>query len=172
MNQFDDQPDDEIEYVSKTQLKKESEDLKKLGLELLDLTPGQLAKIPLDDDLADALGLAAKINRKKEGFRRQIQFIGKLLRKTDIEPIELAMSKLRGAHQEDVNKFHRLEVWRDKLIQYGDDEIQNLLNEYPHGDRQKLRHLVRTAKKEADNNKPPSASREMFKYLRSLAETA
>ncbi|MFC3121333.1 ribosome biogenesis factor YjgA [Agaribacter flavus] len=171
MNHFEEPTDDDIEYVSKTQLKKEAEDLKKLGLALLDLTPGQFAKIPLDDELTEALTLAAKINRKKEGFRRQIQYIGKLLRKADVAPIELALNKLRSAHQEDVNKFHQLEVWRDKLIQEGDTEIQAFLNEYPEGDRQKLRHLVRTANKENSQNKPPAAARELFKYLRSLSES-
>ncbi|MEM0911396.1 MAG: ribosome biogenesis factor YjgA, partial [Pseudomonadota bacterium] len=80
--------DEEQEYVSKTQLKKEADDLKKLGLEILDLSAKNRASLPLDDELNEALDTASKINRKKDGFRRQIQFIGKLLRKQDVAPIE------------------------------------------------------------------------------------
>ncbi len=161
---------EEEEYFSKTQLKKDADDLKKLGLELLDLSTKNRAALPLDSELEEALLVAGKINRKKDGFRRQIQFIGKLLRQRDVGPIELALQKIKASHQENVNKFHEIEKLRDAIIKHGDEEITAFLASYPQADRQKLRHLVRVAKKEASGNKPPAASRELFKYLRSIIE--
>ncbi|MGQ8365444.1 ribosome biogenesis factor YjgA [Glaciecola sp. 1036] len=172
MNQPDDfEPyNDDDELVSKTQLKKEADDLKKLGLALLELGPNQRKTMPVDDELEDALVLASKINRKKDGFRRQIQFIGKLLRQRDVEPIALALEKLNSAHNQDVQRFHKLERMRDALIANGDDEIQKVMDTYPLADRQKLRHFVRTALKEKQREKPPAASRALFQYLKELAE--
>lgn len=167
--EFDDQQD-ELDYVSKTQLKKEADDLKKLGLELLDIGASQRKQIQLDDELLAAFAEADKINRKKDGFRRQIQFIGKLLRQRDVEPIKLALSKLKNAHLDDVQKFHKLEKLRDKLIDEGDPVVQEIVETYDTADRQKLRQLVRQAKKEQSQEKPPAASREIFKYLRQLSE--
>lgn len=161
---------EEQDYISKTQLKKEADDLKKVGLEILDLSAKNRATLPLDDELKEAFDIADKINRKKDGFRRQIQFIGKLLRQRDMAPIELAISKIKAAHQDNVDKFHNIEKVRDAILERGDDEINAFLSDHPNGDRQKLRHLVRTAKKEASNNKPPAAARELFKYLREIIE--
>ena len=79
------QEDDEIIYVSKSEIKRDAEVLKKLGVELVNLSKNEISKIPLDEDLLYSIELAQKI--KKEGYRRQIQYIGKLLRNRDIEPI-------------------------------------------------------------------------------------
>jgi ribosome-associated protein len=157
---------DPAEFASKTQLKQASEVLKKLGLELISLTKGERQKLKLDDELESALELASKINRKKEGFRRQVQLIGKLLRQRDVAPIKLHLDKLKNAHTHDVRIFHALELKRDKLVRQGDDGVQALIEEHPQLDRQKLRQLLRTINKEEKENKPPAASRELFKYLR------
>ena len=154
------------EFESKTQLKQASEALKKLGLELVGLTRGERQKLKLDDELESALELASKINRKKEGFRRQIQLIGKLLRQRDIAPITLGLDKLKNAHTHDVQHFHQLEKTRDALLLSGDEAVQTLIEKHPSLDRQKLRQLIRQAAKEAKENKPPAASRELFKYLK------
>jgi ribosome-associated protein len=155
------------EFESKTQLKQASEALKKLGLELVGLTKGEREKMPLDDELDQALELASKINRKKEGFRRQIQLVGKLLRQRDIAPIRLALDKLKNAHTHTVKIFHELEKTRDDLLANGDQSLQALMEAHPQLDRQRLRQLIRTATKEQKENKPPAASREIFKYLKS-----
>jgi ribosome-associated protein len=155
------------EFTSKTQLKQASEVLKKLGLELVGLTKGERQKMPLDEELNNALEIATKINRKKEGFRRQIQLVGKLLRQRDIAPIKLALDKLKNAHTYSVRVFHELEKTRDELVKEGDDGVQALMEVHPQLDRQKLRQLVRTVVKEQNENKPPAASRELFKYLKS-----
>jgi ribosome-associated protein len=155
---------------SKTQLKQEAEDLKKIGGILVDLTPGQLNEIPLDDELTDAIALAQRINKKKDGFRRQLQLIGKLLRNRDIAEIESAINKLRAHHLKSNTHFHLLEELRDKIVDMGDSAIQELLNEHPQLDRQKLRQMQRQAVKQRETEKPPKAAREIFQYLKQNIE--
>ena len=165
---FNINPDDEdIIYVSKSEIKRDAEALKKLGVELVNLSKNEIAKIPLDEDLLYAVELAQKI--KKEGYRRQIQYIGKLLRSRDIEPITLALDKLKNRHNQQVAQFHRLERLRDELIETGDAE--SIMELFPSADRQQLRTLARLAKKELTANKPPKTARQIFQYLKDLSET-
>jgi ribosome-associated protein len=156
----------EQEFESKTQLKDAADKLKKLGLELVDLTKGEREKIPLDDELLDAVELCTRINRKKDGFRRQLQLIGKKLRGRDVAPIELALSRLKSSHSEANRHFHNLERMRDDIINKGNDGINAAIAEYPQLERQKLRQLHRNALKQAKDNKPLIAAREIFQYLR------
>ncbi|MCX8683022.1 ribosome-associated protein [Gilliamella sp. B2889] len=162
-----DPQDDDIIYVSKSEIKRDAEALKKLGVELVNLSKNEIAKIPLDEDLLYAIELAQKI--KKEGYRRQIQYIGKLLRSRDIEPITLALDKLKNRHNQQVALFHRLEKLRDELIETGDAE--SIMGLFPSADRQQLRTLARLAKKELSANKPPKTARQIFQYLKDLSET-
>lgn len=157
---------EELEFKSKTQLKNESQELFKLGQTLVNLGPANLAKIPMDDELAENIALAQRINKKKDGFRRQLQFLGKLLRARDTQEIEQALFKIQSAHQNKNKAFHKLENTRDDLIARGDDAINQTLNEHPQLDRQKLRQLVRQVKKQQEQNKPPKAARELFQYLK------
>ena len=161
------QEDDEIIYVSKSEIKRDAEVLKKLGVELVNLSKNEISKIPLDEDLLYAIELAKKI--KKEGYRRQIQYIGKLLRNRDIEPITQALDKLKNRHNQQVAMFHRLEKLRDELIETGDAEA--IMELFPTADRQQLRTLARSAKKELTANKPPKTARQIFQYLKELSET-
>ncbi|MBN3051289.1 ribosome-associated protein [Pectobacterium brasiliense] len=167
-NQEDDE-DDEIIWVSKSEIKRDAELLKDLGAELVELGKNALEKIPLDDDLRAAVELAQRI--KKEGRRRQLQLIGKMLRARDPEPIQTALDKLNNRHNQQVALFHKLEQLRDRLIEEGDDVVPDILALYPHADRQQLRSLVRNAQKEKATNKPPKSARQIFQYLRELAET-
>ena len=161
------QEDDEIIYVSKSEIKRDAEVLKKLGVELVNLSKNEISKIPLDEDLLYSIELAQKI--KKEGYRRQIQYIGKLLRNRDIEPITQALDKLKNRHNQQVAMFHRLEKLRDELIETGDAE--SIMELFPTADRQQLRTLARSAKKELAANKPPKTARQIFQYLKELSET-
>ena len=154
-----DDDDDEIIWVSKSEIKRDAEELKRLGAELVDLGKNALDKIPLDDDLRAAIELAQRI--KKEGRRRQMQLIGKMLRQRDDEPIRQALDKLKNRHNQQVALFHKLEQLRDRLIEEGDDAVPDVLNLWPQADRQQLRSL----------NKPPKSSRLIFQYLRELAES-
>lgn len=160
--------DDEIIWVSKSEIKRDAEALKDLGTELVELGKNALEKIPLDEDLLAAIELAQKI--KKEGRRRQIQLIGKMLRARDVEPIQTALDKLKNRHNQQVSLFHKLELLRDRLVEECDDAIPTVLELYPDADRQQLRSLVRNAQKEKSANKPPKSYRQIFQYLRELAE--
>ncbi|MBN7123457.1 hypothetical protein BSU01_17350 [Erwinia billingiae] len=171
---LDDVPDDkeeeneEIIWVSKSEIKRDAEELKRLGLELMELSKNSLDKIPLDEDLRTAIELAQKI--KKEARRRQLQLIGKMLRSRDEEPIRLALDKLKNRHNQQVALFHKLEVLRDRLVAEGDEVVPDVLALYPEADRQQLRAMIRNAQKEKAANKPPKAFRQIFQYLRELAE--
>lgn len=160
--------DDEIIWVSKSEIKRDAEILKVLGTELVELGKNALDKMPLDDDLRAAIQLAQGI--KMEGRRRQIQLIGKMLRARDPEPIYTALNKLKNRHNQQVAVFHKLEKMRDDLLEQGDEAIQTVLNSYPQADRQQLRSLIRAAQKERTENKPLKAFRQIFQYLRELVE--
>jgi ribosome-associated protein len=158
--------EDESELLSKTQLKTQMNALQKLGESLIDLSPASLAKIPMEEELLDAVLLARRILRKKEGYRRQLQLIGKIMRHLDVQPIEQALLVIQNSHQKATGAFHKLEVLRDEILARGDDAIESTLVEYPQLDRQKLRQLVRQANKQQAENKPSKAARELFKYLK------
>jgi ribosome-associated protein len=161
--------DDEIIWVSKSEIKRDAEELKRLGAELVDLGKNALEKIPLDEELLAAIELAQRI--KKEGRRRQLQLIGKMLRSRDVDPIRQALDKLKNRHNQQVALFHKLEALRDRLIDQGDEAMNEVITLYPHADRQQLRSMIRNAQKEKAGNKPPKSSRQIFQYLRELAES-
>ncbi|MBW7981663.1 ribosome biogenesis factor YjgA [Enterobacillus tribolii] len=164
----EEEEDEEIIWVSKSEIKRDAEALKDLGAELVELGKNSLDRIPLDEDLRSAIELAQRITR--EGRRRQLQLIGKLLRARDPEPIQIALDKLKNRHNQQVALFHKLEQLRDRLIAEGDDVIPVVLELYPQADRQQLRSLVRNAQKEKAANKPPKSARQIFQYLRELSE--
>lgn len=157
---------EEIIWVSKSEIKRDAEALKKLGAKLVDLTKIQLEKIPLDETLLDAIELAQR--SQKEARRRQLQYIGKLLRNIDAEPIQEALDKLENKHNQQQAMLHKLELLRDELIAKGDDALADLFDSHPQADRQHLRNLIRSAQKEKEQNKPPKAYREIFQYLKEL----
>lgn len=162
--------DPDEEWVSKSQLKRESQALQTLGEQLVQLSKEQLAQIPLEDSLLDAIALAQRVRKKHEAYRRQLQYIGKLMRHLDAEPIEQALQQLMAPHQQANAEFHQLEQWRDRILTEGDSAINDVLQAFPDADRQRLRQLARQAKKEQSQDKPPKAARELFKYLRELKQ--
>lgn len=163
-----DQQQGEIIGVSKSEIKRNAEVLKHLGDELTELGKNALDKIPLDGDLRAAIDLARRI--KKEGRRRQLQLIGKMLRSRDTDPIYLALDKLKNRHNQQIALFHKLEMLRDRLVEQGDQAISDVVSLYPDADRQQLRSLIRHAQKEQSMHKPPKYYRQIFQYLRQLAE--
>ncbi|HET8816262.1 MAG TPA: ribosome biogenesis factor YjgA [Pseudidiomarina sp.] len=162
-NEFDD------DLQSKSQLKRDAEAQQALGEKLIAMPTGKLAKIPLDEELLDAILLAQRIRNKREGFRRQRQLVGKMMRVRDTAPIEAAVSELEQAHSQQTALFHQLEQFRDAIIANGDEAIQEFIDAHPHADRQKLRQLHRQIVKQQQTGKPPAAARELFKYLREVA---
>lgn len=153
------------DYVSKSQLKRQSHARQSLGEELVGLNKDQLLKFELPEDLLQAIRTAQNI--KQHGARkRQLQYIGKLMRNIDVEPIQQKMEDLQGISAQAIAKQHKTEQWRQRLIDEGDDALQALLDDWPNIDRQHIRQLVRSAQKEISNHKPPKAFRELYKYLR------
>lgn len=155
------------EGVSKSQLKRDAHGLTELGKKLVQLDKGSLAKIPLPDDLLDAVNNAKKM-RQHGALKRQLQYIGKLMRKTDPEPIQAAYEVVTHHYRADTQQLHMLEKWRDRLLGEGDRALGELTDLHPDADRQHLRQLMRSAKREHEQNRPPRAARELFRYLKSL----
>ena len=161
--------DEEETLVSKSQVKRECLDLQELGEAMSKLEPSALDRIPMDEKIRDAIITIRKL-KKGSALKRQVQYVGKLLRNTDFEPIRDAYVKVVNHYREDVKQFHKLENWRDRLVEEGDKALGELLDEMPQLDRQHLRQLIRQANKEKQKNKPPKSSREIFKYLRQVSE--
>lgn len=157
--------DEEMILISKSQLKRESHAMSDLGRTLVELPQHKLNKIPLEEDLKEAIALARRI-KERGGHKRQLQYVGKLLRITDAEPILAALHQLEIEHAQENARLHRLEQWRDRLLKEGDSALGELLAQQPDADRQQLRQLLRNAQKEREQNKPPKSARELFKFLR------
>lgn len=164
-NDFPELTPDEEQPKSKSAVKREMTALQKLGEELVNLSPAKLAKIPMPEQLQEAVMLARRL-KNREGRRRQLQYIGKIMRVIDSDVIQQALDSFHHESLGFRQHFHRLENWRDRLISEGDRAMEDLLVEIPELDRQHLRQLIRQAQKEASQNKPPAASRKLFQYLR------
>jgi len=159
--------DNDEQWISKSQRKRDSHALQDLGTELVKLPVTDIDKLPLEDDLRQAI-LDAKRIKQHGALKRQLQFIGKLIRNSDADGIREAYQRLIDPYREDIKHFHLLEQWRDRLLRDGDDALQELLQDHPDIDRQHIRQLIRTANKERKANKPPKAARELFQYLKTL----
>jgi len=143
-----DTPSDEW---SKTSQKQVMHDLQDLGVKLLGLNTKQLAQMPIDDVLRNAIKETGRI-KSRNALKRHKQFIGKLMRDVDPAPIIEQFEIIESPHQMLNKTFHHLEVLRDELISGGKDVIGDVISEYPDIDKQKLRQLVKNAKKEKEHN--------------------
>lgn len=160
--------EEEIIWVSKTEMKEDMSALQALGEELVGLKSSSLDKFPISDDLRQAIDNAQRF--KNEAKRRQLQYIGKLMRQIDPAPIQAELDKLRNKHSQATAELHKLEQMRDRIVTDVDPAIENVMDLYPDADRQRLRQLARQAQKEKASNKPPKASREIFQILKELKE--
>ncbi len=153
---------------SRTRLKKEATALQKMGEKLVLLSDEQLDRMGLPTRLLDAIQGVRAI--KSHGARRrQMQYIGSLMRSVDAEPIEQALLAIEQGAYGQANAFHRIEAWRDRLVDGDDDRLQEILDAFPDADRRRLGQLVRSARKEKEKNAPPKSARNLFRYLKSLA---
>ena len=151
---------------SKSVAKDESTELQKLGEQLLILSVAQIAKLDLPEKLVDAVAEAKRITNF-EGKRRQMQYIGKLMRKVEPEPIRAAVDAARTGSAADTLALHRAELWRDDLIA-NDDALPRWIAEHPADsdeyDLQQLRSLIRQARKDLLAGKPGEAPRQGRAY--------
>lgn len=168
-SQADPTPADEprFEGPSKTRRKKDMHALQDLGEQLVALSTERLARLDLPEALVDAVREAQRMTKHDEGRRRQMQYVGKLMRGVDPAPIQAALEAFAGTSKEEVARQHRIERLRLELLE---DEavIARIASTWPGADLQHLRALRRNALKEKEHNKPPRAFRELFKVLREL----
>ncbi len=152
---------------SKSQLKRDALALQALGAQLLELPESDWAALGLPETLIAALRDGKRI-RTHGARKRQLQYIGKLMRDIDAEPVREHFEQLRLKSREQSRAHHELEHWRERLIEQGDSAVEAFLQLHAQADRQQLRQLVRRARKERGQDQPPAASRALFRYLREL----
>jgi ribosome-associated protein len=163
MTQDDLSPADE--RPSKSQLKREMQSLQQLGEQIIAMSDAQRARFPLSDDLLAAVKETGRI-KAREARRRHMQYVGKLMRGEDLDAIQAVFDEIENETLRRDHAFHRLEKWRDRLIEEGDDAVEAFVVEFPDAERQALRQLIRNARRERDQGKPPTSARRLFKLIR------
>ncbi len=151
------------ERPSKSQRKREMAALQDLGVELVHLNPAQLARIDLPEALQEAIVEARRIT-DHEGRRRQLQYVGRLMRGVDAEPIARALAHVSGESRATVERMHRCERWRDRLLD-DDAALTELLASHPGIDAQPLRATIRAARRERATGAAPKHARELYRLL-------
>ena len=159
---------DEPVEISKTRRKQEMHALQALGEELVALPSDRLASLDLPDGLCDAV-LEARRLTKHEALRRQMQYIGRLMRDIDPAPIKEKLDAIKGVSRAATAQLHRIEHWRDRLL---DDPstLEQLLTQYRNVDAQALRSTIRAAIHEREAGKAPKQQRQLFRQLREIME--
>lgn len=161
----------EYERPSKSELKRQMTVLQKLGEELVNEARDRVKRVPMPEDVRDAI-LECQQIRDHEGRRRQLQYVGKKMRTLDEEEvaaIQRTIDSWKGLSKADTANMHAMERRRDKLLT-DDKALTVLLSENPELDVQHLRTLIRNARKEQAENKPPKAYREIFQILKEIAK--
>ncbi|RFP16663.1 DUF615 domain-containing protein [Duganella sp. BJB488] len=159
----------EYERPSKSELKRQSDALQKMGETLVESPRDRVKRVPMPEDVRDAILECQQITNH-EGRRRALQFVGKKMRtldETEVAVIQQAIDAWKGASKSETAAMHALERRRDKLLT-DDKALTTLLAENPELDVQHLRTLIRNARKEQAENKPPKAYREIFQILKQI----
>jgi len=167
---FDDEPEDDG-YVSRSQKKRDSTAAQKLGAALTALSVADLEKLAIPTPLVDAI-LEWKKFPGHEAKRRQMQFIGRLMRDMDIADIEAKLESHLAPGRDETRALHAVEGLRDTLVNAEGKELEtelaSLAEQFPAAPLPRLRHLAVTAKSERAGKKPPKAYRELFRLLRDI----
>jgi ribosome-associated protein len=158
------------ERPSKSQLKREMTALQALGVELVELPKDALKRMPMPEDLADAVREARRIT-DHEGKRRQLQYVGRLMRglaETDVAALRAALDAQKGANRTETARLHWIERTREQLLA-DDAALTEFLRTHPQADVQQGRTLIRNARREAEQGKPPRYFRELFQWIKEAA---
>ena len=161
--------EEKYDRPSKTELKRQSDALQDLGHELVDQPRDRVKRVPMPEDVRDAI-LECQSIKNHEGRRRALQFVGKKMRTLSEEEVAVIVRTIEGwsgASKADTAALHALERRREKLL-VDEKALTTLLGEHPELDAQHLRTLIRNARKEQAENKPPKAYREIFQILKDL----
>ena len=159
----------EYDRPSKSELKRQMTALQKMGQELVDSARDRVKRVPMPEDVRDAI-LECQNITNHEGRRRQMQFVGKKMRTLDeaeVALIQKTIDSWKGASKSETAAMHSLERKREKLLAK-DEALTELMAENPELDVQHLRTLIRNARKEQAENKPPKAYREIFQILKEI----
>ncbi len=162
--------DNEIERKSKSQVKREMLALQALGEKLLALSADQIKKIDMPPELQEAL-LFCKTIKKGEARRRQVQYIGALMREIDPDPVQKALDAIERGRIQDVEQFREIERWRDELVKGNETVLEEILDRFPEANIATISRLALDARKEREKGKPPKAFRALFRLLKAMAET-
>jgi ribosome-associated protein len=152
---------------SKSQLKREMTALQELGEELTGLSKDGLRKVPMPEKLDEAVREARRIT-SHEGRRRQIQYVGKVMRslhESEVAAIRHALDVMKGASDAETAKMHAIERWREQLLK-SDEILTDFIRRYPQADPQEGRMLIRNTRREAEQKKPPRYFRELFQWIK------
>ncbi|MEZ5543004.1 MAG: ribosome biogenesis factor YjgA [Pseudomonadota bacterium] len=163
--------DRDHEAISKSQRKRDLGELKELGLKLLAFSEDSLRRLDLPEPLLEAV-LEGKRITSHVARKRQLQYIGKLMKEFDAEPVRAAVAAREHQHDTSTREFHELEALRERLLAEGDAAIPAVLGLFPQSDRQHLRKLVRQARQQQLTGQPAGAARALFRYLRELQDAA
>ena len=155
--------------ISKSQRKRDADELLDLAKELVSMLDSRLKKIPMEQELRDEVNFARSI-RAHGAKKRQLMTVGKMLRKRDNDELLDAVYNFDRRNRQINARFHHIEAWRDRLIEGNDQDLSELLEQIPAVNAQTLRQLIRNAKKELKLGKPPASSRKLFKLLRETDE--
>ena len=160
----------EYRDISRSENRRQALEVLALGEQLVGLTPAQLAKLPIPEDLMPHIEYTKRIT--SHGARkRQLAFLAKQMRRESDEALQAIRDVLDASSEvsrREVAQMHRVEQWRERLLSQGDAALAELIAQFPDADRQQLRTLVRNALAEKARNKPPRAFRELFQVLREL----
>ena len=157
----------EDEHISKTQKKKEARALRALGEQLVALSSEQLENIDMPEELLEAVEFVRKVT-SHGARRRQIQYIGALMRDIEIESIESALENIRYGDARKAHAFKKIETWRDRLKQGDTAILEDILRSCPDAERQRLTQLARNAFKEQEKETSAKSSRLLFRYLKQI----
>ena len=148
---------------SKTQLKQQMHELQRLGQRLVDLSPAQLQRIELSEQLRDQIELARRVSGR-ESLRRQIQYVGRLMREADVEAIRARLAIITGQSEAAVGLMHRCERLREQLLS-DDQALTRFISEHRQVDAQWLHAKIRAARRERDDGAAPRNLRELYRWL-------
>ena len=160
-------PDDE-NYISKTDIKKEVKELQEFAAQLTKLGKSQRAKLSASETLQEGFKLADKISNKPDALRRHMQYMTKVLRDEDLEVLQKEYTLLTSPNQISDQQMQKIELQRVKLLEQGNEAVSDFVAQYPNVEVQKLRQLIRQAKKEVEKEKPAKNYKELFQFIKNV----
>ena len=162
--------DNGYDRPSKSQLKREMTALQELGTALVELPKDALKRMPMTEDLADAVHEARRIT-DHEGKRRQLQYVGRMmrgLREDEVAALRTALEEHRGVNKAATARLHWIERTREKLLG-SDDALTEFIRQHPAADPQEGRTLIRNARREQEQARPPKYFRELFQWIKDVS---